>query len=58
MKFRWFPWLGFKTLTDEEKDVYEIPRHLTVKALTFAWAYLNVILVGKVFDPNGGVNGD
>lgn len=57
MKFRWFPFLGFKTLTDEEKDVYEIPRYLTVKALTFEWLYLQIILVGKVYQ-EGGADGN
>jgi hypothetical protein len=47
MKFRWFPFLGFKTLSDEEKELYGVPLKFTVKALTFEWFSLHMILVGK-----------
>lgn len=57
MKFRWFPFLGFKTLTDDEKDAYDIPRQLTCKALTFEWLYLQIMLIGKVTS-EGGANGN
>lgn len=57
MKYRWFPFLGYKTLNDEEKAQFEIPRELTCKALTFEWLGIFIILVGKVYK-DGGTDGN
>ena len=34
---RWFPFLGFKTLTDEDVMNYNLPYEYTYKALVFEW---------------------
>lgn len=47
--FRWFPFLGFKTLSAEENELYDIPADRVCKALVFEWLWLQVIIAGKVY---------
>ncbi len=44
-KRRWFPFLGIKTLTDEDVMNYDLPYDCTYKALVFEWFDLYVLLV-------------
>lgn len=46
-KFRWFPFLGYRTLDPVDKFIYDIPQEYEVKALTFEWLSHMIILVGK-----------
>ena len=49
INFRWFPFLGFKTLSAEENELYDIPVDRVCKALVFEWLWLQVIITGKVY---------
>ena len=58
IEFRYFPFLGFKTLDSEEKELFNIPQDLGCKALVFEWMSIFFIIFGKVYqlqkkDDNG-----
>lgn len=58
IEFRYFPWLGFKTLDSDEKELFGIPEDYVCKALVFEWVHLFFIIFGKVYqqvkkDDNG-----
>jgi len=36
-KFRYFPWLGFKTLSPEDVELLELDTSFTWKGLVFEW---------------------
>lgn len=47
MKYRYFPWLGFKTLTTDEIDLYELDHRYSYKALVFEWLSLHLLIVAR-----------
>lgn len=47
MKFRYFPWLGFKTLSSEEMHFYALPRTYNYWGLVFEWMNFHCILFAK-----------
>lgn len=47
IKHRYFPFLGFKTLEDDEKELYDLPLDMDWKALVFEWFSLFILIAGK-----------
>ena len=47
MKFRYFPWLGWKTLNDEETEAFDLDTKYSYKAFTFEWGPLAFLIWGK-----------
>lgn len=45
--FRWFPFLGWKVLSEEEVEQLELDPYFRWKALTFEWLHFGLVLVGK-----------
>ena len=45
MKYRYFPFLGFKTLSDEEADLFDLDLDFTYKALLFEWFDFSILLL-------------
>lgn len=43
---RYFPWLGFKNLTDEEAEFYGLDTDYAFKALCFEWGPLYMLVWG------------
>lgn len=58
IKYRYFPFLGYKTLESDEKELLEIPEGLGCKALTFEWLGIYFVIVGKVYKEEKEDNGN
>lgn len=52
--FRYFTFLGIKTLTPDEVDLFDLDYDFTYKALLFEWLDYSILLfaVGKPKDSN------
>lgn len=44
---RWFPWLGIKSLTEEEAEFYGLDTDYEFKALCFEWGSLCILIWGR-----------
>lgn len=58
IKYRYFPFLGFRTFDDEDKMFWGIPQGFTVKALVFEWMSFAMILLAKAAKENNNTNGN
>ena len=52
--FRYFPFLGICTLSDEEVDLFALSHDMKYKALLFEWLDYSILLfaVGRLKDTN------
>lgn len=55
MSYRRFPFLGFKVLTDEEAESYDLDTNFKYRALVFEWFDFAILLLGagKLKDTDG-----
>lgn len=56
IKYRYFPFLGFKTFDQEDKEGYGLPLDRESSGLVFEWLSWAMILYGKVYSKDDDGN--